>query len=45
MIFKIFMLSGLFCIANEIGRVADMLEKITEKVVQGDGTKKRDCLW
>ena len=31
MIFKIFILGGLFCIANEIGRVADVLEKIADK--------------
>lgn len=31
MIFKIFVLGGLLFIANEIGRVADVLEKIAGK--------------
>lgn len=31
MIFKIFILGGLFYIANEIGRVADVLEKIEKR--------------
>ena len=30
MIFKIFILGSLFCIANEIGRVVDVLEKIAK---------------